>query len=227
MLSELLRRWSVPAFLVLEAALYLLFLYLDLFRSGAGTVGPKYAAIALCCAMSLAGALRGGDRLVAWAMALTLGADTLLLLLNRWYLAGILLFYGVQVLYLFRICKANGGKALLIPRMLLFVALLCLLIQMESFTPLTAAAALYITHFLLNTLQSLALRSAWGKLFSMGLILYFCCDLCVGIFQAPQLFPPMLYAFARVGMWLFYLPGQVLIVLSGLTIPVRGVPYEA
>ena len=39
--------------------------------------------------------------------------------------------------------------------------------------------------------------------------------MCVGIFQSPGLLPPALERFASLGMWLFYLPGQVLIVLSG------------
>ena len=40
-----------------------------------------------------------------------------------------------------RICKANGGHALLIPRFLLFSLLLVALYQLELFTPETAAAA--------------------------------------------------------------------------------------
>ena len=39
--------------------------------------------------------------------------------------------------------------------------------------------------------------------------------MCVGVHNQPELFPGWLAAFAQVGMWLFYLPGQVLLVLSG------------
>ena len=176
--------------------------------------------------MALAGAARGGDRLVAIALAMTAGADLFLLVLDRWYLLGILLFYGVQVAYMVRICKANGGRALLIPRFVLFSLLLVALYQLELFTPETAAAALYFSHFLFNVLLSLSLRDAGGRLFSLGLLLYLVCDLLVAVFQYPGLFPAPLAAAARVGMWLFYLPGQVFIVLSGLVIPVGGVPDE-
>lgn len=227
MVRQQLYRWSVPVFLFCECALYLSFLCLDLFHRGAGTTAPKYAAILLCAAMALAGALRGGDRLVAAALVLTVCADLFLLVLNRWYLVGILFFYGVQVLYLVRICIANGGQALLLPRMVLFVLLLLILLRTGFFTPESAAGALYVTHFLFNTAQALELKGAWSRLFAWGLLLYLCCDLCVAVFNAPQLFPGFLREPARVGMWLFYLPGQVLIVLSGLILPERGVSYEA
>ena len=48
-----------------------------------------------------------------------------------------------------------------------------------------------------------------------GLWLFLLCDVCVGVHNQPELFPGWLAAFAQVGMWLFYLPGQVLLVLSG------------
>ena len=45
---------------------------------------------------------------MAWAMAFTLAADTFLLLLDRWYGMGIVLFCVVQGLYLARIRRACG-----------------------------------------------------------------------------------------------------------------------
>ena len=225
-LIERLCRWSVPAFLLLEGALYLSFLALDLLSPGPLSTALKYAALLLCLLMALAGASRGGDRLVAAALAMTVAADLFLLVLDRWYLLGILLFYGVQVAYMVRICKANGDYALLIPRFLLFSLLLVALYQLELFTPETAAAALYFSHFLFNALLSLSLRDAGGRLFSLGLLLYLMCDMLVAVSQFPSLFPAPLSSVAQVGMWLFYLPGQVLIVLSGLVIPSGGVPDE-
>ena len=100
------------------------------------------------------------------------------------------------------------------------------LYQLELFTPETAAAALYFSHFLFNALLSLSLRDAGGRLFSLGLLLYLMCDMLVAVSQFPSLFPAPLSSVAQVGMWLFYLPGQVLIVLSGLVIPSGGVPDE-
>ena len=85
-------------------------------------------------------------------------------------------------------------------------------IGLNSFTPLNLLAAVYFTNFLLNACQAVPLHS---PLFSVGLWLFLLCDVCVGIRNQPELFPGWLAAFAQVGMWLFYLPGQVLLVLSG------------
>ena len=74
-------------FLGLEAALYAAFMTLDL--TGGSGDPVKYASIAVCLAFSVLFARRGGSRLMAAAMALTLGADTFLLLLNDWYGAGV------------------------------------------------------------------------------------------------------------------------------------------
>jgi hypothetical protein len=52
------------------------------------------------------------------------------------------------------------------------------------------------------------------SLFRWGLVLFLCCDICVGAFQQGDMLPAALRAAAGFGMWTFYLPGQVLISLS-------------
>ena len=81
-------------FVGLETALYLLFLALDAFSAGGD--GVKYLTIVVCLLAAVWSARHGGSRLMAWAMAFTLAADTFLLLLDRWYGAGIALFCVVQ-----------------------------------------------------------------------------------------------------------------------------------
>lgn len=220
-------RRSVAGFLLVQLAAYTLFLYLDLFWGGAGSVPVKYATILLCLLFSLYWSARGGERLVTAALAFTLGADTFLLLLDAWYLAGVLLFCGVQGLYLVRILRENGGHGLWPLRLGLFAGALWVLERLGLLSLLNGAAALYFTNFLVNTAQSLSLRGLRMGLFSLGLVLFLCCDVCVGAFNQPGLVPNGVYVFARVGMWLFYLPAQVLITLSGLPDPVlRGYDHE-
>lgn len=79
-------------------------------------------------------------------------------------------------------------------------------------TALNLLAALYFVNFLVNACQSLTLRSE--RLFAAGMWLFLLCDVCVGLRNQPSLLPGLAGA-AQVGMWLFYLPGQVLLVLSG------------
>ena len=54
--------------------------------------------------------------------------------------------------------------------------------------------------------------------FSLGLCLFIGCDLCVGLHDLSLFLSGTgtgpLFSFARVGMWLFYLPSQVLLTLS-------------
>ena len=51
-------------------------------------------------------------------------------------------------------------------------------------------------------------RSSTAAIYAAGLILYFCCDLCVGL---NNLTPSPI---TNIAMWAFYLPGQVLIASS-------------
>lgn len=207
------QRRAAGAFLLLEGALYAAFLTLDLFFPARDSRYLKYTAIALCLAYALFLVRRGGDGAVALALALTLGADTFLLLLDRWYLVGVLLFFAVQVVYFFRLAPLarRGG----LPGAAAALALLLLLLlRLDLLDVLTGAAAVYITLFAWNVARSLRWRTRMGRLFTAGLCLYFLCDLCVGVHNAPMLFPAPLRAFADVGMWLFYLPGQACITLS-------------
>lgn len=204
------------AFLGLEAALYAVFLTMDL--TGGSGDPVKYASIAVCLVFSVLFACRGGSRLMPAAMALTLGADTFLLLLNDHYGAGVALFCGVQALYLVRICRRNGGRTLWPLRLVLVLGAWTGLWALGLLSPLNLLAAVYFTNFLLNACQAVPLHS---PLFSVGLWLFLLCDVCVGIRNQPELFPGWLAAFAQVGMWLFYLPGQVLLVLSGRKEPTK------
>lgn len=196
-------------FVALEAALYLLFLALDAFSTGGD--GVKYLTIVVCLLTAVWSARHGGSRLMAWAMVFTLAADTFLLLLDRWYGAGIALFCVVQGLYLTRIRRACG-HTLWVLRAGLVAAAWPLLSALGMGTVLNLLAALYFVNFLVNAFQSLTLRSE--RLFAAGLWLFLLCDVCVGLRNQPSLLPGLAGA-AQAGMWLFYLPGQVLLVLSG------------
>ena len=201
-------------FVGLETALYLLFLALDAFSAGGD--GVKYLTIVVCLLAAVWSARHGGSRLMAWAMAFTLAADTFLLLLDRWYGAGIALFCVVQGLYLARIRRACG-RTLWPLRTGLVPAAWVLLNALGMGTALNLLAALYFVNFLVNACQSLTLRSE--RLFAAGLWLFLLCDVCVGLRNQPSLLPGLAGA-AQAGMWLFYLPGQVLLVRDFYTVQI-------
>lgn len=108
----------------------------------------------------------------------------------------------------------HGGSRLMAWAMVFTLAAAAwpLLSALGMGTVLNLLAALYFVNFLVNAFQSLTLRSE--RLFAAGLWLFLLCDVCVGLRNQPSLLPGLAGA-AQAGMWLFYLPGQVLLVLSG------------
>lgn len=206
----------VHLFLGTEGALYLSFLALDL--TGRPSTPLKYLSILLCLAAA-APLLRRGGRLFPAAMALTLFADTFLLLLNRCYLAGVLAFCCVQALYAARLFARTGPWSLL-PRAALFALALAALGALDALDPLTAASAFSFSQLTVSAaLAALtARRRSGGGLFAAGLALFWCCDACVGLHNLLSYLPgfplPALVPLASFGMWLFYLPSQVLLLLS-------------
>ena len=207
------------AFLALEGFLYAGFLLLDFSGQGRGwSVALKYASILLCVAFAWTRARDGDGRLVGAALVGTAAADLCLLVLDRWYLAGVAAFCAVQCLYWVRILRLRrwrGWRGSLICRVGLILAVGGLLALLGALEPLTAAAAVYVSQLAANTAESFSQRD---RSFSLGLLLFLCCDLCVGLHNLPEFLPGVggggLFAFAAVGMWLFYLPSQVLITLS-------------
>ena len=181
-------------FVGLETALYLLFLALDAFSVGGD--GVKYLTIVVCLLAAVWSARHGGSRLMAWAMVFTLAADTFLLLLDRWYGAGIALFCVVQGLYLARIRRACG-RTLWALRAGLVPAAWVLLNALGMGTALNLLAALYFVNFLVNACQSLTLRSE--RLFAAGLWLFLLCDVCVGLRNQPSLLPGLAGAAQAAG----------------------------
>ena len=221
------RRILPVCFFGLETVAYIRFLTWDL-AGGHNSNWIKFGGILLCLAFALwAGTLPGGEKLTGLALALTAGADVFLLLLDRYYLLGVGLFCLVQVCYGVRIFQASGGRSWWAVRLAMGGCALFVLHALGLLTVLNGLALLYFTNFLCNALVSWFCPGRGARLLSVGLCLFLCCDLCVAVFQNPGLFPPELSAFSRIGMWLFYLPGQVLIALSALPdSQVGGVPHE-
>lgn len=197
-------------FLSVEGALYALFLALDLTGRGGQTVPLKYAGVLLC----LAFALLGDDRLVPPALALTAGADWFLLVRNDRYALGVALFLAVQTVYYLRLRRA-GAPASWPLRSALALGAGGGIYALGLASPVNLLAALYFSQLLSNALLAWTLRGARWRTFALGLALFVGCDVCVGLHNALPPASPRYFA-VSVGMWLFYLPSQVLIALSAL-----------
>ena len=205
-----------------SGALWLVFLFLDLTKTGDST-WIKFTAICLCCAAALTGAKSRDGQLVALALCFTVAADWFLLVWNRGYLLGICLFLVVQGLYAYRLYLLRGSRPCrwgLAVRLLVPAAgfLLCAGFALWLLYSLFAdgALSLLLATFAVagSFLTFLLPLSAPLRRFAWGLLLFVCCDVCVGLWNTSALLPAPLAEFSRVGMWFFYLPSQVLIVLS-------------
>lgn len=196
------RRRGLRWFLALEALLYLAFLSVDLLGLGDSTA-LKFLSI---CLVALMAVVWGGNRWIRLALGLTAAADVFLLVLDRYYAVGIGLFCLVQLCY----ARMLDGRKGILPRLSL-AALAALLLGRTE--PLNGLAAGYFTLFLCNLFRA-GKQAAANPLFFAGLALFFCCDLCVGYYNIGS---GALWSFCRVAMWGFYLPGQILILLSSLS----------
>lgn len=210
-------------FILTESILYISFLTLDLLSSlNTLCIILKYCSILLCFFFSLIFAGMPDRILITSALGLTAAADLFLLVLDSHYLAGILCFCGVQLLYYCRILRAGGFFCLpFLPLRFLLTGCIFLLLGIFNLWDLTAAAgAFYFTQLIFNAAESLAVRrmNFQYTLFCAGLFLFICCDLCVILSNVPSMtfftVPAPVLSFARIGMWLFYLPSQVFITLS-------------
>ena len=206
---------SVPvrAFLAAEGCCYAAFAVLDLAGRGGLTIPVKYGGILLCLAFAALCALRGGDRLVPAALALTACADWFLLVRNDHYAAGVALFLCVQTVYLVRLRRNRAGSACRLRSGLALGAGLGVY-ALDMASPLNLLAALYYSQLLSNTALAWSLGRKQRR-FALGLTLFVGCDTCVGLFNTLPAASP-LYPAVSVAVWLFYLPSQVLIALSAL-----------
>lgn len=199
-------------FIAAELLLYGLFLMLDIRQQPSAEW--KYVSICLCALCVFL--LTKRQWLMRTAFLLTVLADTFLLLLDRQYLIGVLCFCAVQLLYALRLGKRCGKRGLVI-RGMSYGAALLILYGLDLLAPLTAAAAFSFTQLAVSAVTALRkpCKTCSDRLTAWGLTLFLGCDICVGLHNIEAYLPVLIWPQGvSIGMWLFYLPAQVLLVLS-------------
>ena len=203
-----MKQWFLRLSLPLAAVLYAVFLLLDL--TGWADSDPiKYAALLLCVFTALLGAAGVDGAITALAMVCTAAADAFLLFSPSRLLTGVLLFWVVQGLYAVRLFRWRRWQK----SILFSVRLLPLVAFFSRMTPLFAAALVYFVNLVINLIECLRLPAPdlRIRLFTAGLVLFLCCDLCVGAWNL-NLLPRATHLL----IWAFYLPSQLLIVRSAM-----------
>lgn len=188
-------------FISIEIVVYLSFILCDLLYIESYLI--KYFGIIMC----LFFAIYNKDRYKSVAMTFTLIADLFLLVINDYYEIGVFSFIIVQVTYALLIDKIiNNKTSSIYIRIIIQTIGLILLALFDLINLLNVFVILYFSNLLVNTLLSYSTKN---KLFAIGLTLFVCCDICVGIHNIIQTNNAVSFL-----IWFFYLPSQVLIVLA-------------
>lgn len=142
-------------------------------------------------------------------------ADYFLILRNQYYEAGVIAFLLTQICYFFFLAADCEGFRLKRPVMLrvgfasiVSVVSMCMI---KQFSLLFVVVPFYAVFFIGNIMRA-SLQYTAHPLFSLGLILFFCCDICVGLSNGEL--AGLTVPFARTFQWLiwvFYIPSQVCI----------------
>jgi uncharacterized membrane protein YhhN len=189
-------------FITIESLLYITFIIMDFLDINSTLI--KYIGVILCFVY----ALYSKKKLKSVALLFTCLADLFLLVLLKHYELGVFIFIFAQVTYLYylRNIDVRISNYILVFRILIIVVGTIILYFSNNFSLLYELVLIYFSTLLFNCLNAFKVKE---KTFALGLILFIGCDICVGLFNTP-------YSDSVIAMliWMFYLPSQVLIVLS-------------
>ena len=209
-----MKRITSWIFLAVEAVLFCTFVAMDIMHHDAENV-VKYVARCLVGLMGLRAGKQRDNVVVTAAFLFTMVADLFLILIGN-FVAGVAAFICVQTCYTIRFSFMSGkplvGELLkrLVPGVILGgIATYFLGINVGIIVAYACSFAVNFVHgFELHILKP----SPRHLRFAIGLFLFACCDICVGITNLrPGFLTEQMIRNAEVMTWIFYLPSQILI----------------
>ncbi len=219
-MKRLIKNRPVCILLMMLAAVYLSFITVDLFFASLGLLSTfmKYSGMLLCLAIAMRlnnGAWDKRDSaLLVVALFLTCVSDLFLLLLER-PVPGLVAFCFVHLMYIRRYKPGFSKPAAAI---VAFVLAGCLMakILIDGFPIIVILGCLYGVLIVAVTMFAFAapLPQVNRRLATAGMMMFLLCDIHVALFNTLTASNPY-YPLASFFMWLFYLPAQVLLALSG------------
>lgn len=214
------------------SVLYAALLFLDIRSSYVMSTYIKYVSIILCFAAALYTGINNRQPLVAVTSALTLFADTFLLLLDDHYIAGVTAFAIIQTLFGIYIEFLRNIRYIFLSRIMIYAIAVILILSVPGTDGVAIVSAWSYVNLVLNVFQlTQGLLSASNTkykhkisaqykkhlaLLTAGMWLFLGCDTCVGLTNLSAYIPGSITGTALLTvsflMWVFYLPSQVLIV---------------
>lgn len=217
-------------FIIIETVLYLSFLLLDIsgFYLLSGYI--KFISIALVFLFILIKSIAiSTDFFIPMALACSVFADFFLLFSNQ-YITGICAFLLVQILLFLQIhhlFEISFKYQILLPICFLFIELIIIINNEFLWDYIIILAISYFLLFLSNIITLVfiwyrgKIHTCKRRLFSIGCFLFFLCDIHVGLYNISEyntIMGNLLDAnWFYLGMWLFYLPGQIMIACSNIS----------
>ena len=218
-------RYMLSFYLFVELAILILIQLPGRIISGSTDTVLMYSAIVCNTTVMLFFLLRFGRkkpddhfRLIALALFITTVADLFLTYLGTDFaIPGVLCFCLVETVYAFWL-KSPVSSVIL--RAVLFALLSFGAFLTQNGSVLNLLAVLNISVLAVNVFDAWrAKRFDPGPLFKIGVTLFFCCDLCVGL---SSLFNGPVGRITGSLIWVFYIPSQVLITLTYVAKQIRS-----
>lgn len=224
-----IHKWRiVKVFLIFIAILYIGFMYIDIYdiESIISSDRLKYLSMLLVLMISFFigdDALNVKDlKLLQTGLFITLIADLFLLILGRHYIFGILLFSVVQIIYSSRYgftnLKINIRNFIVIFSSLFIVYLVVdkLIFKLDFIWGMGLFYGICLLNSVIKAAKAYRDRlfpKPNGHMILIGMVLFLLCDINVALYNI--LNEGLFYNISSISMWLFYLPSQVLLSLSG------------
>lgn len=196
-----MKTMKMKAFILIESIIFVSFIIMDFMNMN--SIYIKYLGIVICFVFSIL----NKNYIISLAQLFTLIADYFLLVIDNYYVLGLISFIVVQMIYMYFLYN-NKTKLYIYIRLSLIIIAISLINKLPLLYVLVLC---YFSMLIMNTITSYINRNL---ILSIGFTLFIGCDVSVGLHNI--LNSGLLYDIATMSMWIFYLPSQVLITIGGL-----------
>ena len=211
---------------------YLAYLNIDLFNVKYSNLSDKikFICIILCFFLALLSKSNPIDshnvRLLQYGLLLTVIADFFLLIVDSYYPIGVAIFTLAQIIYTIRYDPENKVN-IIKSYILAFIILLFIYFIVKAFLNVDLIVFISICYgvsLITNVYKSIVIfrkklyPNPNAAMVALGMVLFLLCDINVAMYNILEHVHKtggIIYRIASVSMWLYYLPSQVLLALSG------------
>lgn len=219
---------NIKGILIVETVLYLSFLSLDIVGFSFVSAYIKFLSIVILFLFVLIKSVQTKmSFVIPMALGFSVFADYFLLFSSN-YIPGLCAFLIVQIFlfyHIYYLFKLSFWKQVRLPLFLFFVGGIGAVRYHFLMDSVAFIAMFYFLFFFSNVvticyqLYQRKIKSKKQALFSFGCVLFFLCDLHVGLYNISDYYAIRVIFEGQkewffLAMWLFYLPGQTLIGIS-------------